>query len=180
MPFRAEPLAIAGVLLVEPKVFPDARGFFMETYKQSDFAKVGITEIFVQENHSRSSRGILRGLHFQRGSAAQAKLVRAIVGEIFDVAVDLRRDSPTFGKWVGATLSAENKRMLYLPPWCAHGFQVLSEIAEVLYKTSREYAPEHEGGIAWNDPAVCIDWPIAGPTLSERDQKWPPLAMARL
>lgn len=180
MPFRAEPLEIAGVLLVEPKVFPDARGFFMETYKQSDFAAVGIRESFVQENHSRSSRGILRGLHFQRGPAAQAKLVRAIVGEIFDVAVDLRRDSPSFGKWVGATLTAENKRMLYLPPWCAHGFQVLSEVAEVLYKTSREYAPEHEGGIAWNDAAVGIVWPITGPTLSERDQKWPLLAKAEL
>jgi len=133
----------------------------------------------VHENHSRSSVGVLRGLHYQRQPYGQAKLVRAITGEIFDVAVDVRPESPTFGKWVGEILSAENKRLLYLPPWCAHGFCVLSPVAEVLYKTSSEYRPEHETGIAWDDADVGICWPVKDPFLSERDKKWPALSVAR-
>jgi dTDP-4-dehydrorhamnose 3,5-epimerase len=131
---------------------------------------------FVQENHSRSTRGSLRGLHYQRQPAAQGKLVRAVVGEIFDVAVDIRPESPTFGRWIGKTLSADNRSMLFIPPWCAHGFCVVSESAEVLYKTTAEYTPEAEGGLVWNDPDLAIAWPISNPILSERDRRWPSLA----
>jgi dTDP-4-dehydrorhamnose 3,5-epimerase len=172
MPFTFERLAIPEVILIEPKAFSDARGFFMETYKQTDFAPY-VDGVFVQENHSKSQRGTLRGLHFQVGPYAQGKLVRAIAGEIFDVAVDVRADSPTRGKWAGARLSAENHRMLYVPPWCAHGFCVLSDNAEVVYKTTTEYAPAHESGVMWNDPALAIDWPVQSPNVSERDTKWP-------
>lgn len=179
MPFRFTELELAGVVLVEPRVFADERGFFMETYKHRDYAAAGLPETFVQENHSRSGHGSLRGLHYQRTPAAQGKLVRAIVGEIYDVAVDIRPDSPTFGRWVGVTLSAENRRMLFIPPWCAHGFCVVSESAEVVYKTTAEYAPDLEGGLMWNDPAVAIAWPIANPILSERDRRWPGLAALR-
>ncbi len=174
MPFRFEPLAIPEVLLIEPKVFGDARGFLMETYKQSDFAACGINAPLVQENHSKSERGILRGVHYQREPRAQSKLVRVVVGEIFDVAVDVRPDSPTRGKWVGVMLSAENRRMLFLPPWCAHGFCVTSETAEVVYKTSAEYEPALESGLMWDDPSIAIDWPVSSPLLSERDRMWPP------
>jgi dTDP-4-dehydrorhamnose 3,5-epimerase len=174
MPFTIERLAIPEIMVIHPKAFSDARGFFMETYKQSSFAEFGLAAPFVQENHSKSQRGILRGLHFQVGSYAQGKLVRAISGEIFDVAVDLRPDSATYGRSVTAILSSQNRRILYVPPWCAHGFCVLSETAEVVYKTTMEYAPEHESGLRWNDPALGIDWPIEAPTLSDRDQRWPP------
>lgn len=178
MPFTFERLAIPGVLLIEPKVFGDARGFFMETYKQSDFEAVGIGSSIVQENHSMSERGILRGLHYQTDEYAQAKLVRVVVGEIFDVAVDIRVGSPTRGKWVGVTLSRDNRRMLYVPPTCAHGFYVLSETAEVVYKTSTEYAPAHESGIKWDDPAIGITWPlVSAPQLSARDKSWPPFSV---
>ena len=174
MPFTFERLAIPGVILIEPKVFGDARGFFMETYKQSDFEAHGIPGPLIQENHSMSERGILRGLHYQTGEYAQAKLVRVVVGEIFDVAVDVRAGSPTRGKWVGVTLSRDNRRMLYVPPTCAHGFYVLSETAEVVYKTSTEYAPAHESGVMWDDPAIGISWPLVlAPQLSARDQNWP-------
>ena len=172
MPFTFERQAIPEVILIEPKAFSDARGFFMESYKQSDFAPF-VDGSFVQENHSKSQRGILRGLHFQVGPYAQGKLVRAVSGEIFDVAVDVRPDSATRGKWVGAVLSSDNRRMLYVPPWCAHGFCVLSDTAEVIYKTTTEYAPAHESGVMWNDPAIAIDWPIQSPTVSDRDTKWP-------
>lgn len=172
MPFTFEKLAIPEVILIEPKAFSDARGFFMESYKQSDFAPY-VDGPFVQENHSKSQRGILRGLHFQVGAYAQGKLVRAVSGEIFDVAVDVRPGSATRGKWVGAILSADNRRMLYVPPWCAHGFCVLSDTAEVIYKTTTEYAPAHESGVMWNDPAIGITWPIDSPTVSDRDTKWP-------
>ena len=172
MPFTFERQAIPEVILIEPKAFSDPRGFFMETYKQSDFAP-WVDGAFVQENHSKSQRGILRGLHFQVGPYAQGKLVRAVAGEIFDVAVDVRPDSPTRGRWVSAVLSSDNRRMLYVPPWCAHGFCVLSETAEVVYKTTTEYSPANESGVMWNDPALAIDWPIQSPTISERDTKWP-------
>jgi dTDP-4-dehydrorhamnose 3,5-epimerase len=175
MPFRFSRLEIPEVVLIEPMVFLDERGFFMETYKYSEFAAQGIKEPFVQENHSRSSRRILRGLHYQTRAKAQGKLVRAVLGEVFDVAVDLRKGSPTYGKWVATVLSAENKRMLYIPPWCAHGFCVLSEEAEVVYKVTEEYAPKYEAGIVWNDSELTIPWPMNDPILSSRDRAWPGL-----
>lgn len=177
MPFTFKRLAIPEVIVIEPEVFGDARGFFMETYKQSDFAAF-VDGHFVQENQSKSQRGTLRGLHFQVGPYAQGKLVRVIAGEIFDVAVDMRADSRTRGKWVSTVLSGENRRMVYVPPWCAHGFCVLSETAEVVYKTTTEYAPAHESGFMWNDPALAIDWPVSSPLVAERDTKWPPFATA--
>jgi dTDP-4-dehydrorhamnose 3,5-epimerase len=176
VPFTFQSLAIPEVRLIEPLVLGDERGFFMEAYKRSEFAAAGIAEYFVQENHSRSRRGVLRGLHYQEPPYAQSKLIRVLSGEIFDVAVDLRPDSPTGGRWVGATLSAANRRMIYIPRWCAHGFCVLSETAEVVYLTSTEYQPAHESGIIWNDPRLAIEWPISSPTLSARDTKWPSFA----
>ena len=173
MPFQFSRLAIPDVVLIEPTVFPDERGFFIESYKYSEFAAFGIKEHFVQDNHSRSVKGVLRGLHYQRQPKAQGKLVRVVVGEIFDVGVDIRKGSPTYGKWVGEVLSAENKRMLYIPPGFAHGFCVLSEVAEVLYKTTTEYSPEHDAGIIWNDPEIGIEWPIEHPILSEKDAGLP-------
>ena len=162
---------IADVLRIQPRVFEDPRGFFLETYQVEKFNSAGITHQFVQDNHSRSAQGILRGLHYQIRHA-QGKLVRAVVGEIYDVAVDIRRSSPTFGKWVGVTLSAQNKQQLWVPPGFAHGFYVVSEWAEVLYKATDLYDPEAERCIAWNDPTLNIPWPIqAGetPTLSAKD-----------
>jgi len=144
MPFRFEHLAIPGVLLIEPRAVNDGRGFFMEIYKRSEFAAAGISEVFVQENASSSDRHVLRGLHYQRPPQAQSKLVRVIAGRIFDVAVDLRPDSPTSGRWVGVELSADERKVMYIPAWCAHGFCVLSDRAEVVYHTSAEYAPECE------------------------------------
>jgi len=176
MPFTFTPTDLDGVILIEPRVFGDHRGFFLESYKQSDFGNAGVNVSFVQENHSRSSAGILRGLHYQTAPFGQGKLVRAIVGEIYDVAVDIRRDSATFGRWIGATLSDSNRRSLYIPPWCAHGFCVISEYAEVIYKTTAEYRPDYEQGIRWDDPALGIDWPTRQVTLSERDRHWPSLA----
>jgi dTDP-4-dehydrorhamnose 3,5-epimerase len=173
MPFTFERLAIPEVLLIQPRVFGDRRGFFMETYRRSEFAAAGIHEGFVQENHSASERGILRGLHYQRRPHAQSKLVRVLSGTVFDVAVDLRPDSPTSGRWVGVTLSAEDRKSLYIPEWCAHGFCVLSERAEVAYLTSTEYAPQYEAGIMWNDPALAIEWPVNDPIVSDKDTKWP-------
>ena len=175
MPFRFTRLEIPEVVLIEPVVFPDERGFFLEVYKYSEFAAFGITERFLQDNHSRSVKGVLRGLHYQNPPKAQGKLVRVVAGEIFDVAVDIRKGSPTYGRWVGVNLSSENKRMLYIPPGFAHGFCVLSEEAEVLYKTTEEYAPEFETGIIWNDPEIGIRWPVEDPIISEKDARWPPL-----
>jgi dTDP-4-dehydrorhamnose 3,5-epimerase len=168
-------LEIPEIVLIEPKVFPDERGFFMETYKYSEFVGHGIPGHFVQENHSCSPTGILRGLHYQKAPKAQGKLVRIVVGEVFDVAVDIRKGSPTYGKWTGLVLSPENKRMLYIPPWCAHGFAVLSDHAEVIYKVTEEYAPKYERGILWNDPELAIQWPENDPILSLKDQRWPRL-----
>jgi dTDP-4-dehydrorhamnose 3,5-epimerase len=173
MPFRFERLEIPGTILIEPSVFADDRGFFMETYKWSDFAAAGINGNFAQENHSRSAFGILRGLHYQRPPRAQGKLVRVVAGTVFDVAVDLDKNSSTLGKWIGVYLSAENRRMLYVPPWCAHGFCVVSEQAEVVYKVDQEYAPECEGGMIWNDPSLAIQWPANAPIVSEKDRRWP-------
>jgi dTDP-4-dehydrorhamnose 3,5-epimerase len=172
LPFRFQPGKLPGFFLIEFIVFNDERGFFMETYKRSEFESAGIPD-FVQRNHSHSSRGTLRGLHYQRNPKAQGKLVRVIAGEIFDVAVDLRRHEPSFGAWDGFELSAESRKMIYIPPWCAHGFCVLSETADVLYETTAEYSKELEGGILWNDPDLGIDWPLTTPVLSERDQRLP-------
>ena len=175
MPFEFKRLKIPDVILIKPKVFEDERGFFMETYKKPDFEKAGIKGEFVQDNHSKSKYGVLRGLHFQREAYAQAKVVRCIRGVIYDVAVDLRKDSPTFGKYVGVTLSEFNKHQLYIPRGFAHGFVVLSDVAEVVYKVDNVYAPDYEGGLIWNDPDVNIQWPIEDPIVSSKDQKWPTL-----
>ncbi len=175
MPFEFKRLEIPDVILIKPKVFEDERGFFMETYKKSDFEKAGIKGDFIQDNHSRSKYGVLRGLHFQREPYAQAKILRAVRGVIYDVAVDLRKNSPTFGKWVGAILSEHNKWQLYIPRGFAHGFLVLSDVAEVVYKVDNVYAPNYEGGIIWNDPELRIDWPIDDLIVSEKDKKWPTL-----
>jgi len=168
---KVTPCAIADVLLIEPRVFGDARGFFFESFNQRDFAQAtGLDLQFVQDNHSKSAQGVLRGLHYQVQNP-QGKLVRVTAGEVFDVAVDIRRDSPTFGQWVGEILSADNKRQLWVPPGLAHGFVVLSEHAEFLYKTTDYYAPEHERCIAWDDPTLAIDWPAmaSAPKLSAKD-----------
>ncbi len=178
MSFIFEKLEIPEVILVTAQRFGDNRGFFMETYQYETFAEHGIGVQFVQDNHSHSAYGVLRGLHYQQNPAAQGKLVRAGRGELFDVAVDVRQGSPTYGQWVGAILSAENGRMLYVPPGFAHGFCVLSERADLLYKVSAPYSPEHEKGIAWDDPAIDIVWPIIDPTLSARDKQNPLLADA--
>jgi dTDP-4-dehydrorhamnose 3,5-epimerase len=175
MPFHFTPLSLPGVVLIEPRTFDDARGFFMETYRQTDFVAAGLRDAFVQENHSRSSRWTLRGLHYQRAPQAQGKLVRVTQGEIYDVAVDIRPDSPAFARWVATTLSADNKRLLWIPPGFAHGFCVVSDGAEVIYKATAEYAPELEHGIPWDDPHLGIEWPVTDPLLSERDRRWPPL-----
>jgi dTDP-4-dehydrorhamnose 3,5-epimerase len=175
MPFTFKSLEIPQVILIEAQVFPDERGFFIETYKRSEFVANGITENFVQDNHSRSTRGVLRGLHFQKAPHAQGKLVRAVRGEIFDVAVDIRPESSSFGRWVGEILSEENHRLLYIPPGFAHGFLVLSDVADVSYKVTAEYAPQSDSGIIWNDPDVGIQWPTENPLLSPKD-----LALPRL
>ena len=178
MPFRFQPLAIPEVILVEPEKNGDARGFFMETYQYEIFADNGITPRFLQDNHSRSAKGVLRGLHYQKDPFAQGKLVKVVIGEIFDVAVDIRRGSPTFGQWVGERLSAENGRLLYVPPGFAHGFCVLSKTADLIYKTTDYYRPESEKGIIWNDPQIGVEWPVSDPLLSARDQKLPILEQA--
>lgn len=175
------PTAIPDVLVLEPKVFGDDRGFFFESFNQKAFQQAtGLQVSFVQDNHSKSGKGVLRGLHYQ-ARHPQGKLVRVVSGEVFDVAVDIRKDSPTFGKWVGEKLSAENKRQMWVPAGFAHGFLVLSESAEFLYKTTDYYAPEHERCIAWNDPAVGVAWPLEGePVLSAKDQAGIALADAKI
>ncbi len=169
MPFKFKELEIPEVIIIEPMVMKDERGFFMETYKHSDFAAAGIKENFVQDNHSRSSGNVLRGLHYQKAPAGQGKLVRCNMGTIFDVAVDIRPSSPTFGRWVGSELSEENALMLYIPPDFAHGFIVLSDVAEIIYKCTAEYSHANERGILWNDPDINIAWPTKEPVLSDKD-----------
>jgi dTDP-4-dehydrorhamnose 3,5-epimerase len=181
---KATPLALDGVFLIEPKVFGDARGFFMEVWKDAAFRELtGADATFIQDNHSRSSYGVLRGLHYQLPPQAQGKLVRVTAGEIFDVAVDVRRGSKTFGRWVGAHLSAENRHQLWLPAGFAHGFVTLSESADVLYKVAGGYySPPHDRGIRWNDPAIGIEWPAlrGAPLLSAKDESAPLLAAAEV
>ena len=172
--------AIPDLLIIEPKVFGDERGFFFESFNQRVFEKLtGKTINFVQDNHSRSARNVLRGLHYQI-KQPQGKLVRVVTGEVFDVALDIRKSSPTFGQWEGLILSAENKRMLWVPEGFAHGFVVLSEYAEFLYKTTDYWAPEHERSIMWNDPNLAIDWHLKGstPVLSKKDQDGAPFSSA--
>ena len=179
---KATPTSLPEVLLIEPQVFGDARGFFLESWNEDRFnAAVGHEVHFVQDNHSRSSRGVLRGLHYQLHPHAQGKLVRCVSGAVFDVAVDLRRSSPNFGRWVGYELSADNRRQMWIPPGFGHGFVVLSETADFLYKTSGRYAPQSEGAVRWDDPTIGIDWPLAGqtPQLSAKDAAAPLLADAR-
>ena len=173
MPFQFQRLEIPDVILVEARSAKDERGYFMETYKQSVFASNGIPEVFVQDNHSHSMRGVLRGLHYQKHPKAQGKLVMALRGQVFDVAVDIRRGSPTFGKWIGRVLSSENWHMLYMPVGFAHGFCVLSDVADLVYKVTGEYAPDCERGIVWNDPTLGIQWPAAQPVVSTRDAVLP-------
>jgi dTDP-4-dehydrorhamnose 3,5-epimerase len=179
---RVIPTDLPEVVILEPRLFEDERGFFMESHNRRGFAELMGRDLeFVQDNHSRSVRGVLRGLHYQLPPAAQGKLVRAIVGEIYDVAVDIRRSSPNYGKWTGVYLSAQNKRQLWIPEGFAHGFLTISDVAEVLYKASDYYAPQWERAIAWNDPDLAICWPeTGGPLLAAKDAAAPALAQADL
>ena len=173
MPFTCAQLDIPGVLLIEPRVFGDDRGSFMETYKESDFRRLGIVDKFIQDNQSESARGVLRGLHYQLPPHAQAKLVRVLSGAVLDVAVDVRRSSPTFGRWVSVELTGSNRRMLYIPVGFAHGFLTLSDNAVFSYKCGAEYARESEAGIRWDDPTFAIGWPDTQVLLSEKDAMLP-------
>jgi len=179
MAYTVTPTQIPDVLILEPQVFGDARGFFLESFNARDFARsTGLDVLFVQDNHSKSAHGVLRGLHYQI-EHAQGKLVRVIQGEVFDVVVDMRRSSPTFGQWEGLRLSAENHRQLWVPPGFAHGFVVLSECAEFVYKTTDYWYPAHERSLLWNDPAMGIDWPIDfEPQLAAKDAAGLPLVQA--
>lgn len=178
--FEREETGIEGLVVIKPKIFPDERGYFFESYNYLDFKKLGIPDLFVQDNQSESKKGVLRGLHFQK-QYAQSKLVRVVEGEVFDVAVDLRKGSPTFGKWYGVNLSADNFKQFYIPKGFAHGFLVLSDKATFAYKCNDYYHPGDEGGIIWNDPDIAIKWPldqvggIENIILSEKDGKWPTL-----
>lgn len=175
--FQFTKTGIEGLVVVEPKVFGDNRGYFMETYNYNDFKAAGLDMVFVQDNQSKSKKGVLRGLHFQKKNP-QGKLVRVVSGEVYDVAVDLRKGSDTYGKWYGVLLSAENKKQFYVPEGFAHGFVVMSETAEFVYKCTRFYDPSDEGGLMWNDPEIGIDWPVpenAELLLSEKDQHHQPL-----
>ena len=178
--FSFEETIIKDVFIIEPKVYGDYRGYFMETYKESDFKEAGLDYKFIQDNQSKSKKGVLRGLHFQK-TFPQAKLVRVLEGEVYDVAVDLRKDSPTYGKYVGVLLSEENKKMFMIPRGFAHGFVVLSETATFTYKCDELYHPEDEGGIMWNDPEIGIEWPkVEEVLLSEKDKKHPLLKEAKV
>lgn len=175
MPFEFKKLEIPDVVLITPKVFSDERGFFMESYDYKAFSGFGIKNEFVFDTYAKSSHNVLRGLHFQKGKSAQAKLVRCVHGRIFDVAVDLRKDSPTFGKWVGVELSEENKQTVFIPRGFAHGFYTISETSEIQYKMDNYYNPKEEGGVIWNDKILGIKWPAKNPIISEKDQKLPAL-----
>lgn len=180
MGFEFKKLEIPEVILITPKVFPDDRGLFLESYKESEFKANGINLEFKQDNHSQSSKNVLRGLHYQLEPHEQGKLVRVITGKIFDVAVDIRKGSPTFEKWVSAELSYENKNILWIPPGFAHGFLTLEDNTNVLYKATNEYNKDSEAGIIWNDPDIGVKWPIKDPLLSEKDLKHPLLKDAKL
>lgn len=173
MPFEFEKLELEGLVLVKPKVFEDSRGFFLESYKKSEFVKNGIDCEFVQDNHSKSTKDVVRGLHYQVKPKSQAKLIKCIKGRIFDFAVDIRPNSITFGNWVRVELSEENKNMIFIPHGFAHGFVVLSDVAELLYKTDDQYSPENDRGILWCDKGLNIDWGVDMPILSEKDKNQP-------
>lgn len=173
MTFEFKPLEIPGLLLVRPQVFSDDRGFFFELYKHADFARAGINGPLVQDNYSQSTQGVLRGLHFQKIPKAQGKLVMCLKGGIYDVAVDIRKGSLQYGKWIGMELTEQNRHMLFIPPGFAHGFQVLSDTANVLYKCTQEYSPADDRGIIWNDPDINILWPLKDPVLSGKDKLHP-------
>jgi dTDP-4-dehydrorhamnose 3,5-epimerase len=175
MPFEFTHLEIPGLVLVQPRVFGDNRGFFFELYKHSDFVRGGIMEHFVQDNYSKSAQGVLRGLHYQKAPMAQGKLVTCMQGRICDIAVDIRKGSPNYGKWIRVELTDENRLMLFIPPGFAHGFQVLSGTAEVMYKCTYEYSPANDRGIIWNDPDINIVWPFKDAVLSEKDKIHPTL-----
>ena len=175
MPFDFQRMNIPDVILIKPRIFTDERGYFLESYKQSDFNTNGISERFTQDNLSHSVKCVIRGLHFQVPPYAQGKLVMAIQGEIFDVAVDIRKESPTYRKWVSQNLSEDNQHILYVPPGFAHGFCVLSDFTTVLYKCTKEYASQHDCGVIWNDPDINIKWPVDNPILSEKDLALPQL-----
>jgi dTDP-4-dehydrorhamnose 3,5-epimerase len=175
MPFKFSLLEIPGLVLVQTQTFGDNRGFFSELYKHSDFVREGIREHFVQDNYSKSAKGVLRGLHYQKFPAAQGKLIMCMRGRIWDIVVDIRKGSPFYGKWISKELTDENRLMLYVPPGFAHGFQVLSDAAEILYKCTDEYSPANDRGIIWNDPVINIAWPIKDPVLSDKDIAHPTL-----
>ncbi|MBQ9432571.1 MAG: dTDP-4-dehydrorhamnose 3,5-epimerase [Kiritimatiellae bacterium] len=176
---KIEATALPGVMICEPEVFKDSRGFFLETYHARKYFDIGVKTVFVQDNRSRSTRSVLRGLHFQLHHP-QAKLLSCIRGEIYDVAVDIRRGSPTFGKWVGATLSEDNFKQIFIPAGFAHGFCVMSDIAEINYKCSEFYDHKDDRGIRWNDPELGVEWPVTDPILSEKDRRQPFLCEAEL
>jgi len=169
MPFVFNKCEIPGLVIIEPRAFADDRGFFLESYKKTDFIKNGIAVEFLQDNHSLSSKGVLRGLHYQKPPYTQAKLVRVIKGTAWDVAVDIRKNSPTYKKWIGVELSEENRRMFYMPEGFAHGFLALTDEVHLLYKCSNEYSPSYDAGILWNDPELAIEWPVEKPLLSDKD-----------
>jgi dTDP-4-dehydrorhamnose 3,5-epimerase len=178
MPFTFTRLRLPEVILIQPRIGQDNRGYFRETFKASEFAAFGLSTQFVQSNHSHSTRNVVRALHYQKNPQAQDKLIAVAQGAVFDVAVDIRRGSPTYGAWVGAQLSAENGHLLYIPAGFAHGFCVLGESADLVYQVTAEWSPQHETGIFWNDPAIGIDWPIRNPVLSARDLALPMLDQA--
>jgi len=180
MPFVFNKCEISGPVIVEPRVFGDDRGFFLESYKKTDFINNGIDVEFRQDNHSLSSRGVLRGLHYQKPPFAQAKLVRVVKGSVWDVAVDIRKNSSTYKKWIAVELSAENKKMVFIPEGFAHGFIALTDEVQLMYKCSNEYSPQHDAGIIWNDPELAIKWPVANPLLSDKDLLLPLLKDAEV
>jgi len=175
MPFQFEKTEIPEIIYIIPKIFDDDRGFFLETYRYTDFSNNGIKEIFVQDNYSKSTKNVLRGLHYQTEPKAQGKLVRCVKGKILDVGVDIRKKSPTYKKYIAKILSEENKALLYIPPGFAHGFLTISDEAEIHYKTTEEYSKENDAGIIWNDKEINVDWPIKTPNLSEKDINLPTL-----
>jgi len=180
MPFVFNKCEIPGLVIIESRAFTDDRGFFLESYKKSDFVKNGIDAEFLQDNHSLSSKGVLRGLHYQKHPYTQAKLVRVIKGSAWDVAVDIRKNSPTYKKWIGVELSEENRRMFYIPEGFAHGFLALTDEVHLLYKCSNEYSPTHDAGIIWNDPELAIEWPVDKALLSDKDLVLPYLKDAEV
>jgi len=180
MPFTFIKCEIDGPVIIEPRVFGDDRGFFLESYKKSDFLSSGIDVEFSQDNHSLSSKGVLRGLHYQKPPFAQAKLLRVVKGAAWDVAVDIRKNSPTYKKWIAVELSGENKKMLYIPEGFAHGFVALTDEVQLMYKCSNEYSPQYDAGIIWNDPELAVKWPVISPVLSEKDLVLPLLRDAEV